>query len=267
MPSIAEYKKQIQLRNQIKTGGISVLSQLGLSPDEKISKAIDRAISDSINEILNSIVDKLLGSDLLLSTIIEHVLQNVKIPDPVPGKDGNDGTDYVLTEEDKKNIAKKIKVPIVEKVIEKREIVKEKPIVTEIIQKIENETTGKEIVEKVNALPIEPSFQIDVSHIKGLEAESDKRKGTKLSGIARGGLKLIWNTVLDGTVNGVNTVFTIPTSLPSPVDNKYLVSARGVMKDVDGGDFTISNNNRTVTFTSAPPNGSMQPRIILYQAH
>jgi hypothetical protein len=46
-----------------------------------------------------------------------------------------------------------------------------------------------------------------------------------------------------------------------------MVSARGVMKDADSGDFTISNNNRTITFVGAPPTGSSRPRIPLYQAH
>lgn len=54
---------------------------------------------------------------------------------PVKGKDYFDGEDYVLTEKDKREIAKSITVPVVEKVIEKT-IIKEVPIVTnEIIEK------------------------------------------------------------------------------------------------------------------------------------
>lgn len=56
---------------------------------------------------------------------------------PIKGKDYFDGEDYVLTERDKKEIAKSIQVPIVEKVIEKREtVIRELPVVTkEIIEK------------------------------------------------------------------------------------------------------------------------------------
>ena len=61
-----------------------------------------------------------------------------KIPDfiPPPLK----GDSYVLTEDDKQVIAKSIKVPIVEKVIEKTEI-REVPIVTEITK--ENDVTSE----------------------------------------------------------------------------------------------------------------------------
>lgn len=46
-----------------------------------------------------------------------------------------DGKDYVLTSADKEEIASKIKVPVVEKVIEKTEVIKEVPIVTNKIVK------------------------------------------------------------------------------------------------------------------------------------
>jgi hypothetical protein len=124
------------------------------------------------------------------------------------------------------------------------------------------ELEGEEIVKKINSLPIEKDKQIDAEHIKNLpKVVEDKLKGTDLF---RGGLKLIWNTQLDGTVNGSNTVFTVPASLPNPKDARYLVSARGTVKDVDSGDFTVSSDNRTITFAQAPPNGSAQPRIMLY---
>src|SRR3990167_7289806 len=43
---------------------------------------------------------------------------------------GEKGDTYVLTEDDKKEIANKIDVPVVEKVIERVEVIKEQPIVT-----------------------------------------------------------------------------------------------------------------------------------------
>lgn len=127
--------------------------------------------------------------------------------------------------------------------------------------------SGVGIVDKVNALEIKPEFQIDASHIKNLPEVTieESKKSVKLySGIHRGGLKLIWDTDLEGTIDGVNTVFTLPAALPSPKDGKYLVDARGVAKTARSGDFSISNNNRTVTFTIAPPSGSARPRIVLY---
>jgi hypothetical protein len=120
--------------------------------------------------------------------------------------------------------------------------------------------SGKDVVDKINALEVKPELQIDAKHIKNLP-KADAREGKALH---RGGLKLVWNTQLSGLVNGVNTVFTIPAGLPDPKDNRFLVSVRGVSKDTDSGDFTVSNGNRTITFTAAPPNGSARPRIPLY---
>lgn len=56
-------------------------------------------------------------------------------------EDGKDGKDYVLTSKDKKEIASCIKVPVVEKVIEKTETIIEKPIYTNEL----NEDTLNEV--------------------------------------------------------------------------------------------------------------------------
>ncbi len=75
------------------------------------------------------------------------------------------GKDYILTPQDKKDIAKSIKVPIVEKqvIVEKTEVIRETPIVTEIIKKVENpanllplQEKIDELEKKVNEKPKEP---------------------------------------------------------------------------------------------------------------
>jgi hypothetical protein len=141
----------------------------------------------------------------------------------------------------------------------------------EVVSKILNEGVGEgdDIVKKINALAADdPDLQIDWAHIKNAP-KKNVREGAKLGEktVHRGGLKLIWNTQLEGTINGINTIFTIPQALPSPQDDRYFVSSRGVLKDEDSGDFTISADNRTITFTAAPPNGSARPRIPIYHAH
>lgn len=67
------------------------------------------------------------------------------------GPNGKDGKDYVLTKKDKLDIASKIKVPTVERIIEK--VVIEQPIfnTTETIKEIENKDTPEQIVEKINS--------------------------------------------------------------------------------------------------------------------
>lgn len=91
------------------------------------------------------------------------------IPIVKDGEDGEPGKNYVLTPADKKEIASSIAVPVVEKVIEKTEFIKEQPLITEITNEVENPVTGKEIVEKVNDLELIKELQIDIDHIKGFE--------------------------------------------------------------------------------------------------
>lgn len=72
---------------------------------------------------------------------------------PVKGVDYVDGQDYVLTDQDKKDIASEINVPIVEKIIEKTtEIVHETPVVKEITKNIENQETPEETRDKLRSL-------------------------------------------------------------------------------------------------------------------
>ena len=86
---------------------------------------------------------------------------------PQKGIDYNDGESYVLTEEDKQAIAQSIKVPVVEKevktIVEKTEVIRETPIVTENV--VEKALYEEPIViaEKLNTL----KEAIDSSVIKG----------------------------------------------------------------------------------------------------
>jgi len=64
------------------------------------------------------------------------------IPEPEKGEDGKDGKDYILTDQDKDEIVSKIEVPIVEKVIEK----------TEIIKEVAMKDTAEDIIKKVDKL-------------------------------------------------------------------------------------------------------------------
>lgn len=89
------------------------------------------------------------------------------------GINGSDGDNYILTEEDKKVIASLIDVPVVEKVIEKREIIKNQPIVTEVTKEVTIENpfklTGEGVVEVINNLSTDDDdYKIDASHIRNL---------------------------------------------------------------------------------------------------
>lgn len=95
---------------------------------------------------------------------------------PIKGIDYEDGHDYVLTEIDKKEIASKIKVPIVEKVIEKIEVIHEQPIVREkeIIKEtikepqiINKELSPQEIRDSLELLSDDE--RLDAKYVKGIK--------------------------------------------------------------------------------------------------
>lgn len=122
---------------------------------------------------------KLKAKKNLENTIVQHVTH---ITEGKPGKPGKDGDNYVLTKKDKLEIASMIIPPVVDKIIEKTETIheiKEVPIVTNEIVEVAMRDTGKEIIEKINDLKIEPELQIDKEHIKGLEEYDEvvKRSG------------------------------------------------------------------------------------------
>lgn len=97
-----------------------------------------------------------------LSPTEDELVKIIKplIPKPIPG---NDGKDYKLTDSDKKEIAKKIKVPVVEKIIEKTEIIREQPIVTEVALL----ETAENLRNKLESLKGEDRF--DIESVKGYE--------------------------------------------------------------------------------------------------
>lgn len=160
-------------------------------PDEKKQKKLKRLITleqdiveelediDSKIEEVNQKVDSIdisgkADKDEVQSALDElnTKVENVKT---IKGDKGDDGKDYVLTPEDKKEIASSIKVPVVEKIIvEKTEVVKEQPIVkTEIVKETVNtvieDLSGKIIVERINELPTnDQALKIDAKHIKNL---------------------------------------------------------------------------------------------------
>ena len=149
--------------NTLQEGKEIALASEFISIDEKINdtaKEIDLKLSEMQEDLKKKLEEELIY-EVDEQKIVQSVLSKVEIPDPIPGKDGKsgkDGKDYVLTKSDKKEIASSIKVPVIEKVIEKTEVIKEIP----------EEVTGESIVDKINELEIKPEKQIDAKHIKNL---------------------------------------------------------------------------------------------------
>lgn len=141
MPNIDKLKKILEKSSKVK-GDVFVASEL-----VKLEERIDK------------VEEKLADKEQVVTKVIEEL----------KGEDGRDGEDYVLTDEDKKEIASLIEVPVVEKVIEKVETIVEQPTIYSETIEVENDETGEEIVEKINDLPINnDKYKIDASHIKNL---------------------------------------------------------------------------------------------------
>jgi hypothetical protein len=137
-------KELLRLGHIIDTGFAGVSDEF-----DKLEEKVDANYTDLVDAI---------------STATEIALETQKMSGdagytPIKGIDYEDGHDYVLTEIDKNEIASKIKVPIVEKVIEKTEVIHEQPIIKEreIIKEtikepqiIKQDQSGEEIIQKIN---------------------------------------------------------------------------------------------------------------------
>lgn len=179
-----------------------------ISLDEKIDAKFD-SVKESVNSISEELKKKLdeeLSYEVDEESIVESVLSKVVIPEPIPGQPGKDGDKYILTEKDKKEIAGTIKVPIVEKIIDRIEVIKEQPIVTNEIKEVAIADTAEVTILKINELPTDDEeLKIDAKHIKNLpKIEKQLGTGTKLlnqlQDVAVGGVTngqtLVWNSTL-----------------------------------------------------------------------
>ena len=158
---------------------------------------------------------------------------------PVKGTDYKDGENYTLTDSDKDEIASKIEVPIVEKIIEKTETIVKQPIVKEYTKEItiENHIEAKEIAEKLNTL----KGKIDVSVIKGALTVKDLESQDKkvLDGMAKidGRIKAVDQRWHGGGLSKVSTDSTL-TGTGTPASPLSVVTSGG-------------SNFRSITVTPA----------------
>ena len=183
------------------------------------------------------------------------------------GQDGRDGEDYVLTEQDKKEIASSIKVPVVEKVIEKREIVKEQPIIkTEVVKEIIKEVRNDDATigyldGKITA--VDDDFKRTIAEI------------TKKFFVSVGGIKELragTSVTIDNTnpqypivnVSGGSVTVETPVGLVNASNTVYIVTAepKFVIADnatyFDGAGYTYSALQITMDI---PPSSSIRAII------
>lgn len=145
----------MELKNEEKFSGFSKSIEQLDKQDVELSNNVDLVykelskIEDSIKSFDVSEQIKELKSD------IENI-QLIK---------GDKGDDYVLTADDKAEISKLVKVPVIERVVEKTEVIREVPIITNEIKEVAKYENAEQIVEKINTL----ENVIERKTIKGLD--------------------------------------------------------------------------------------------------
>jgi hypothetical protein len=230
------------------------------SGDTAMRSFILNTTTQLVKDALEKLTPKIISEvNDIVSNEIEDLRHNVKKGDqgdkPVAGIDyqiPKDGKDYILTEADKKQIVAKIKVPIVEKVIEKTEIIKEQPIITNEIKEVAKYESPEQIADKLNTL----KEKVEISVIKGLNKYLDNlrksiREKTKFSG-GGGGMGNWVTESPSGTINGINTTFTIPSNVAS--NGKAIILLYNGQVQEYTNHFTVSG--KTITMTFAPETGS-----------
>lgn len=134
-----------------------------------------RKALQEVKQVQKEIIDvqKEVGIDVKKVKLISQMVKRRK---ELKGDKGEDGTNYTLTKKDKKEIAKSVTVPVVEKVIEKTEVIKELPIitneVTNEIKEVAVTDTAEDIRNKLELLFGED--RLDVESIKGLSKKIGK---------------------------------------------------------------------------------------------
>lgn len=153
-------KKKIEkIAKLIEEGNFAIAEHL-FEMEEKFDETLEKIKSELPD--LEKILQSIKGKDAEPPTK-EEVIEWLKpfIPEPIKADD------YVLTEDDKKEIAASIPVPIIEKVIEKTEVIRETPIVTENVVEKAVSDTPEQTRDKLETLKDEE--RLDVSAIKGLD--------------------------------------------------------------------------------------------------
>ena len=190
--------------------------------------------------------------------IINHLLDAIKLKKGDKGDKGirgEMGETYNLTDKDKKEIAGKIKVPIVkEKIIEKTEIIKEQPIITEKITNEIKEVAKYEEPEQIrNKLELlKDDERLDRSAIKGLENLLEERIKKIPRTIMRGGGGGAANAWAHETFNVNSSTTTITLANPIGAGTLAIFADYNGQMIWRGTHYTVDTSGTILTLTFTP---------------
>jgi hypothetical protein len=233
------------------------------TPEEISNRVADKKMADLIKSVNSALAD-----------FKDYIQTKFKDLEPKHGKD------YILTEEDREEIASKIKVPVVEKVIERTETIVEQPVYkTEIVKETiksspidekkmfkkllrklpkpefrdiggreKVETDPLEMIDKIMALPEEKlkKLRLKTSQVDGLEQTIKAFRNQLARGYLHGGgagAVSVFAETPNGVVDGVNVTYTL-SRVPKSV---LSLSVNGMVAH-QVSDWNIAG--QTITMTS-----------------
>jgi hypothetical protein len=209
-----QQKKINKLSKIVENGELAILEYL-LEIEEKLEETEEtvKELIETYKPDFNSILEQVKGKDgkdgekgdsadpeevAKLLSGMPYFMERLK---------GEKGDSYSLTEKDKEDILKSIKVPTIEKVIEKIETIVEKPIITEIVKEKALKDTPDEIVSKLESIQ-EENRKLDKKAIKGLVNELNEIR-ERVQGTISGGRQLRMVT-FSFNGDGMTSTFSLP---------------------------------------------------------
>jgi hypothetical protein len=243
-----------ELKDLVENTGDSTASFLAMAIVDKIQslkgekgdtpvKGQDYFTEQELNQIVSYIKDMVVTPEL------------IKKATPVKGKDYVDGKNYVLTDSDKKDIAKSIKVPVVDKIIEKTEVIREIPsVIKDVVTKKQLDEITKGILDGM--VKVDGRIKaIDqrwggkglsrVSHDSTLSGDGTTSSPLTVVGGSGGTVAV---ETPSGTINGTNATFTV-------LNTPKWITINGITYYENDG-YTLSGLTITIVTSIIPLTGS-----------
>lgn len=244
------------------------------------SKSIEQLDKQDLNlsndiDLLYKEISKIEGDikDFDISEQIKELKSDIENIQLQKGDKGDDGKDYILTDSDKEEISKLVEVPVVEKIIEKVETVKEVPIITNEIKEVAKYENAEQIVEKINTL----ENVIDIKTIKDfpkIEGNADIKRQVDTIGnqVLRLMSKQTQSVDLSGYVPTSRTLTINGTTLDLSANRSWSVgtvtSVAALTLGTSGTDLssTVATGTTTPVITLNVPTASATNRGALSSA-
>lgn len=164
-------------------------------------------------------------------------------------ENGKDGKDYVLTSKDKKEIASGIKVPVVEKIIEKTETIIEKPIYTNELNEDTLAEVKKIVEEKISNVNWEDIkdrpdiLQLILNHVSAKTYSLEELDNVNLSGLSKDSNG---NWILQDSIPQVNSDWNATSGVAEILNKPNIADYAKLAVSITHADFRTLYNTSTL---------------------